>query len=182
MNAISGPFLTTVAAPLIGNSVDWQPNPASINRERSRPSIRMVRWSLWVAGRSTSGTDAQPLVPRGDVPAMGSSVGTEGPSGGSAIGSALCSRLLGGARLCSLLLGSDLGGWEEALVGGVVVTILTSEGALVRTQVRPPSGQSVGGERRRGLATGEHSLPGEAGRVWRALVLINPASCADCAV
>jgi len=64
--------------------------------------------------------------------------GTEGPSGGSAIGSPLCSRPLGGARLCSLLLGSDLGGWHDPQVGGVVAAILTSEGSLVRTQLRPP--------------------------------------------
>jgi hypothetical protein len=52
--------------------------------------------------------------------------------------SALCSRLLGGARLCSLLLESDLGLSDEPQVGGVVVAILTSEKSLVRTQVCPP--------------------------------------------
>src|ERR1039457_3035442 len=57
---------------------------------------------------------------------------------GSANGSAVCSPLLGAARLCSLLLDSDLGRWDEPQVGGVVVTILTSEGSLVRTQLRPP--------------------------------------------
>jgi hypothetical protein len=42
-----------------------------------------------------------------------------------------------------------------------VVTILTSEGPLVRTQLRPPPGQRVAGEQRRGLAAGEHWLLGE---------------------
>jgi hypothetical protein len=74
---------------------------------------------------------------------------------GSTIGSAPSSRLLGGARLCSLLLDSDLGRWDKAQVGGVVVTTLTSEKSLVRTQVRPLPGQSVAGEQRRGLAAGE---------------------------
>ena len=59
-------------------------------------------------------------------------------AGGSAIGSALCSRLLGGARLCSVLLGSGLGLCDKPQAGGVVAAILTSEGSLVRTQLRPP--------------------------------------------
>ena len=45
------------------------------------------------------------------------------------------------------------------------MTILTSEGSLVRTQVRPLPGQRVAGEQRRGLAVGEHSLPGECSGV-----------------
>ena len=64
-------------------------------------------------------------------------------AGGSAIGSALCSRLLGGARLCSVLLGSGLGLCDKPQAGGVVAAILTSEGSLVRTQLRPPSGLHV---------------------------------------
>ena len=52
----------------------------------------------------------------------------ESSGGGSAIGSALRSRLLGGARLCSLLLTSDLGLWDKLQVGGVVVTILYKRG------------------------------------------------------
>ena len=64
----------------------------------------------------------------------------EPPSGGgSAIGSALCSRLLGAARLCSPLLASDLGRWDKPQAGGVVVsTPLTSEGSQVRNLLRPP--------------------------------------------
>jgi hypothetical protein len=45
------------------------------------------------------------------------------------------------------------------------VPILTSEGSLVRNQLCPHAGQSVAGEQRRGLAAGEHSLPGECSRV-----------------
>jgi hypothetical protein len=61
--------------------------------------------------------------------------------GGSAIGSALCSWLLGSARLCSPLLASDLGRWDKRQVGGEVVTILTKRGVAgsipaVPTQVR----------------------------------------------
>jgi hypothetical protein len=81
-------------------------------------------------------------------------------------GSALCSRLLGGARLCSLLLGSDLGLWGKPQAGGVVVTILTSEGSLVRTQLRPPAGQSVAGDLPDVLMTGEHWLAGECSLGW----------------
>jgi hypothetical protein len=44
------------------------------------------------------------------------------------------------------------------------VASLTSEGSLVRTQLRPLPGQRVAGEQRRGLAAGEHSLPGECSR------------------
>ena len=59
---------------------------------------------------------------------------------GAGIGSALCSRLLGGARLCSPLFTTDLGGREKQQAGGAVMTILTSEGSqvrnLLRTQVR----------------------------------------------
>ncbi len=80
-----------------------------------------------MAGCSTPGTHERDLVPPGIAPAVESGVAAERSSGGSAIGSALCSRLLGGARLCSLLLDSDLGRWDEPQVGGVVVTILTSE-------------------------------------------------------
>jgi hypothetical protein len=42
MNAICGPVLTTVAVPLIGNSVNWLPNPVSVNRECSRLIYRKV--------------------------------------------------------------------------------------------------------------------------------------------
>jgi hypothetical protein len=45
------------------------------------------------------------------------------------------------------------------------VTILASEGPLVRTQLRPLPGQRVAGEQRRGWAAGEHSLPGECSAV-----------------
>ena len=51
--------------------------------------------------------------------------------------------LLAAARWCSAVLDSDLRGQEKPLVEGVVVTILTSEGALIRTQVRPLSRISV---------------------------------------
>jgi hypothetical protein len=37
-----------------------------------------VRWSLWVAGCSTSGTDERDLVPPGNAPATESGGGTEG--------------------------------------------------------------------------------------------------------
>ncbi len=86
-----------------------------------------------------------------------------GSSSRSAAGSALRSRLLGGARPCSLLLASDLGRRVEPLVGGVVVTILTSEGPLVRTQLRPPDftqldGSSSGTLERR--VSARHVWPG----------------------
>jgi hypothetical protein len=55
------------------------------------------------------------------------------------------SPLLGGARLCSPLLSADLHRLAKPQVGGVVVTILTSEGPLVRTQLRPLRGQRVAG-------------------------------------
>jgi hypothetical protein len=114
-----------------------------------------VRWSLWVAGCSTSGTHARPLVPRGDAPAIGSGGGAAGTIRWERDWSALCSRLLGGARLCSLLLSADLQKLAKPQVGGVVATILTSKGPVVRTHLRPPPGQRVAGEQRRGLA-GEH--------------------------
>src|ERR1039457_2696713 len=50
---------------------------------------------------------------------------------------------------------------EETAGGGVVVTILTSEGSLVRTQLCPPAGQSVAGRVSGVLAAGDHKLPRE---------------------
>ena len=103
-----------------------------------------MRWSLWVAGCSTSGTHERDLVPPGNAPP------TE--SGGGTVGLVRWERnwertLLAAARrarLCSLL-DSDLGGWDKRQAGGVVVAILTSEGSLVRTQLRPPGLQIAGG-------------------------------------
>ena len=43
---------------------------------------------------------------------------------------------------------ADLRLWKRRQVGGVVVTILTSEGSLVRTQLCPLPGQSVAGRLR----------------------------------
>ena len=88
-----------------------------------------MRWSLSVAGCSTSGTHERDLVPPGNAPS------TE--SGGGTVGLVRWERnrertLLAAARrarLCSLLLDSDLGGWDKRQAGGVVVTILTSEGS-----------------------------------------------------
>ena len=47
--------------------------------------------------------------------------------------------LLGCARFCSLLTWAD----ATSCRWGVVVTILTSEGSLVRTQLRPPGGLHI---------------------------------------
>ena len=90
--------------------------------------------SLRVTAYPTSGAYSRDLFPPGNPPVTESGGGTETLTRWEHDRERT---LLADARLCSLLLDSDLGGWEELQVGGVVVTILTSEGPVVRTHLRP---------------------------------------------
>jgi hypothetical protein len=94
-----------------------------------------VRWSLRVTGCSTSGRSfGRP----GSARQRASDRVWRRHGRTHQVGARLGAHFARDARLCSPLLVSDLGLWDEPQVGGVVVTILTSEGSLVRTQLRPP--------------------------------------------
>jgi hypothetical protein len=67
-----------------------------------------------------------------------------------------CSRLLGGARLCSLLLSAGLHRLAKPQVGGVVVTILPSEGPLVEPSCAHSQVSALLVSSGEGLAAGEH--------------------------
>ena len=89
----------------------------------------MVTAGDWLL--DVGGAYSRDLVPSGNAPAIESDGGTQDHQVGAQLGAHF-------ARGCSVVLASDLDRWDKRQAGGVVVTILTSEGSLVRNLLRPP--------------------------------------------